>query len=111
MMKGTRYVALLRGINVGGNNLIRMAALKACFEAGGFADVVTYIQSGNVMFIADAAKPDALAHRLEAAIAETFDYAATVVVCSERQMPRDGGASPARVRDGSGEVSLGRRSS
>ena len=46
----TGYVALLRGINVGGNNLIRMPALKACFDAGGFEDVSTYIQSGNVLF-------------------------------------------------------------
>ena len=44
------YVALLRGINVGGKNLIKMPALKECFEAGGFDDVVTYIQSGNVLF-------------------------------------------------------------
>ena len=45
-----RYVALLRGINVGGKNLIRMPALKAAFEAAGFEDVSTYIQSGNVLF-------------------------------------------------------------
>ena len=43
-----RYVALLRGINVGGKNLIKMADLKACLEGDGFEDVVTYIQSGNV---------------------------------------------------------------
>jgi uncharacterized protein (DUF1697 family) len=48
------YVALLRGINVGGKNLIKMAALKACFEAGGYRDVATYIQSGNVRRIARA---------------------------------------------------------
>ena len=45
-----RYVALLRGINVGGKNLIKMADLKACFEEHGFERVVTYIQSGNVLF-------------------------------------------------------------
>ena len=44
------HVALLRGINVGGKNMIKMPALKACFKAGGFEDVVTYIQSGNVLF-------------------------------------------------------------
>ena len=51
----TSYVALLRGINVGGSNLIRMVALKACFEAKGFRDVATYIQSGNVLFTAGRA--------------------------------------------------------
>jgi hypothetical protein len=57
------YVAL-RGINVGGKNLIRMPALKASFEAGGFEDVVTYIASGNVLF--RAPRPGtALADRIE----------------------------------------------
>ena len=51
-MKVTQYVALLRGINVGGNNSIKMIALKACFEEMGFTDVATYIQSGNVLFTA-----------------------------------------------------------
>jgi uncharacterized protein (DUF1697 family) len=43
------YLALLRGINVGGKNMIKMADLKACFEASGFARSA-YIQSGNVLF-------------------------------------------------------------
>ena len=45
----TKYLALLRGINVGGNNIIKMTDLKACFESLGLADVFTYIQSGNVL--------------------------------------------------------------
>ena len=49
----SQYVALLRGINVGGKNLIKMVALKACFEAQGLRDVTTYIQSGNVLFTTD----------------------------------------------------------
>src|SRR6266545_2276022 len=46
----TTYVALLRGINVGGNAMVSMKELKACFEQLGFADVVTYINSGNIIF-------------------------------------------------------------
>ena len=46
----SQYVALLRGINVGGKNLIKMTELKICFEQQGFRDVTTYIQSGNVLF-------------------------------------------------------------
>ena len=46
----TTYVALLRGINVGGNALVSMKELKACFEGLGFKDVVTYINSGNIIF-------------------------------------------------------------
>jgi len=55
----TRYIALLRGINVGGKNVIPMKELKTLFEQCGFSDVETYIQSGNVMFscgISDVAK-------------------------------------------------------
>ncbi len=45
-----RYVALLRGINVGGNTMIKMSELKAAFEECGFENVVTYINSGNIAF-------------------------------------------------------------
>jgi uncharacterized protein (DUF1697 family) len=81
-----RYVALLRGINVGGNNLIKMTALKSCFEKQGFDNVVTYIQSGNVLF--SAVGPDAarLAPRIEAALAAAFDYKASIVLRSEKEM-------------------------
>ncbi len=48
-----RYVALLRGINVGGKHTVPMVKLKKAFEAMGFADVSTYINSGNVLFSAD----------------------------------------------------------
>ena len=44
------YLALLRGINVGGKNKVPMAELKACFEELGCENVRTYIASGNVMF-------------------------------------------------------------
>ena len=44
-----RYVALIRGINIGGNNMIRMTDLHTSLEADGFDDVRTYIQSGNVV--------------------------------------------------------------
>jgi len=50
-----RYVALLRGINVGGNTMIKMSELKAAFEQCGFENVVTYINSGNIAF--DVPKP------------------------------------------------------
>ena len=43
------YVALLRGINVGGNNIVGMKKLKVAFESLGFKNVVTYINSGNII--------------------------------------------------------------
>jgi len=48
-----KYIALLRGINVGGNNKISMRELKACFDNAGFLDVRTYINSENVIFNSD----------------------------------------------------------
>lgn len=54
-----RYIALLRGVNVGGNNIINMAELKAAFAAYGFANVKTYINSGNILFKSDLNETDA----------------------------------------------------
>ena len=82
----TTYVALLRGINVGGKNLIRMPALKVCFEENGFEDVSTYIQSGNVLFSSSQTGNAALTDRIEAMLGEAFDYVPTVVVRSRKQM-------------------------
>lgn len=80
----TTYVALLRGINVGGKNLIGMPALKACFEENGFDDVSTYIQSGNVLFASRDTPSAALTPRIEKMLAEAFEYVPTVVVRSKK---------------------------
>ena len=81
-----QYAALLRGINVGGKNLIKMAALKACFEDSGLKDVHTYIQSGNVLFSASASGQAKLTKQIEAALSKTFNYESRVVVRSLKQM-------------------------
>jgi uncharacterized protein (DUF1697 family) len=100
-----QYVALLRGINVGGRNLIAMPALKVCFEAQGFANVATYIQSGNVLFTAGRLDPRSLTRRIEAALSKTLGYPASVVVRSLEQMkavvgdaPKGFGSRPAAYR-------------
>lgn len=94
------YVALLRGINVGGSNLIRMPRLKACFEAQGLRDVATYIQSGNVLFTAGRSNQLVLTRQIEKAVSKTFGYESRVVVRSFEQVkaivenpegPADGG--------------------
>ncbi|MEP6716317.1 MAG: DUF1697 domain-containing protein [Terriglobia bacterium] len=63
-----RYLALLRGINVGGKNKLPMKALKEIFAANGCANIVTFIQSGNVIFDAAAGKAGKLPAILSAAI-------------------------------------------
>ena len=75
-----RYIALLRGINVGGKTLIKMADLKDCVGALGFENVSTYIASGNVLFESperDAAK---LERKIERAVEQRFRLPVTVVV-------------------------------
>ena len=80
------FIALLRGINVGGNNRIAMADLRACVEATGAADVATYIQSGNVLFDGGPTSGATWRSRFEMALSERFGYAATVVVRSHAQL-------------------------
>lgn len=65
------YLALLRGINVGGKNKIPMADLKSCLEDLGFKNVQTYIQSGNVIF-ESGGSPEKLATQIEAALSKRF---------------------------------------
>jgi uncharacterized protein (DUF1697 family) len=80
------YLALLRGINVGGRNPVKMPALKACFEAAGFEDVATYIQSGNVLFRTARRGSAALTREIEATLGDTFGYEASVVLRSHAQL-------------------------
>lgn len=80
------YLALLRGINVGGRNIIKMAELKACFEAEGFGSVSTYIQSGNVVFTTAGAQSATLTSQIEKMLRAAFDYQANVVLRTHRQM-------------------------
>ncbi len=89
------WLALLRGINVGGRNVIRMADLRSCFEAAGFRDVVTYIQSGNVIFRAPDSTPGALTMRIEEMLASAFGYQAKVALRSREQMEAVVGGAPA----------------
>ena len=78
-----RYLALLRGINVGGNNIIAKDDLRRCFEDLGFTNVRTYIQSGNIVFRADEeGQTQQLTVRVEAGLSERFSYAARAVVLS-----------------------------
>ena len=92
-MPVTRYVALLRGINVGGKNLVSMPALKACFESGGFAGVATYIQSGNVLFETARGKRD-LASEIEAMLLRDFGLPLVVVLRSHTQLAAIVGGAP-----------------
>jgi len=83
---GNQYLALLRGINVGGNNIIKMADLKTCFENMGFSDVVTYIQSGNVIFRSAEKEKTTLTAKIEKRLSERFSYNSRVVIIPHAQL-------------------------
>jgi uncharacterized protein (DUF1697 family) len=79
------YVALLRALNVGGTGTLPMAELKAVCEGLGFADVKTYIQSGNVLFRSELAETE-VRRKLEAALAERMGKAPGVLLRSRREL-------------------------
>ena len=76
-----RYVALLRGINVGGNTMIKMAELKESFAQLGFTNVVSYINSGNLAFDRPKAGDEAvIVTKIEKALRKDFDRDIQVMV-------------------------------
>lgn len=100
-----QYVALLRGINVGGRNIIKMTELQACFEELGFEAVSTYIQSGNVLFASKESAVTKLCNKIEMTLSKTFGYQASLVLRSQLQLqkivqsaPKGFGSSPAKYR-------------
>ncbi|HEY7057747.1 MAG TPA: DUF1697 domain-containing protein [Vicinamibacterales bacterium] len=105
-MPRTQYLALLRGINVGGGNIIRMADLKRCLEASRLENVATYIASGNVLFESAETNTARLAGGLERALSRTFSpYKARLVLCSHakleqivRKAPTSFGSQPKKYR-------------
>lgn len=92
------WVALLRGVNVGGVK-IEMARLRRAAEALGWADVRSYIASGNLVFSAEG-RPEALATALQAAIEAEFGRPVEVLVLSKSQMTQAAAACPFAVEKG-----------
>jgi len=80
------FIALLRGINVGGNAMVSMAALKACFEQLGLTDVKTYINSGNVIFWASENDKQAITKRIEAALEQSFGHPIRALLKTHREL-------------------------
>ncbi len=83
-----RYIALLRGINVGGNKMIKMEALRATFERLGFESVSTYINSGNIAFDADKTAEVKLCGKIEDAIENDFQMTIPVMVREQADIER-----------------------
>lgn len=82
----TVWVAFLRGINVGGNKPIKMADLRELAGSLGLGDAQTVLQSGNLVFTADAGDPDGLTPRLEAAIEARWGFHSDVILRTAAQV-------------------------
>src|SRR5690348_14408698 len=82
----TNYIAMLRGINITGHKIIRMEALRTSFEALGFRQVKTYVQSGNVVF--EAGKDASLVAKIEKKILADYGFAVSVLVKTPKEMAR-----------------------
>lgn len=83
-----RYVALLRGINVGGNTMINMEALRNTFAGLGFENVVSYINSGNLAFDAAKLREDNMAAKIESAIETDFGKHVDVMIREQSHVLR-----------------------
>jgi uncharacterized protein (DUF1697 family) len=82
------YVALLRGVNVGGNAMINMKALKESFEKAGYENVRTYINSGNVIFETNKTDPRKLEVSIEKILSKEYKLESKVVIRSFEEMEK-----------------------
>jgi uncharacterized protein (DUF1697 family) len=89
-----RYVAFLRGINVSGQKLIKMEALRQYFELPGFKNIVSYIQSGNVLFDSKETDEAKLLAKIEKQLAKQLGYEVPVVLRSVAEMKEVIGGNP-----------------
>ncbi|MFA6604256.1 MAG: DUF1697 domain-containing protein [Patescibacteria group bacterium] len=99
-----KYVALLRGINVGGNKKIEMKKLKAIFESLGFTDVSTYINSGNIIFESGQKRTD-LCKIIEVCLKKEFGFEIPMLIKTQREMKKIADAIPEDWRNDSAQKS------
>ena len=89
-----RYVALLRSVNVAGHGRLAMADLRASFDALGYSEVSTYIQTGNVLFATSSKSEKAVVAAIEEQLASDFGESPAVLLRTVPELLRVGGASP-----------------
>jgi len=100
------YVALLRGVNVGGKKKIAMAELRSLFSSLGFEDVVTYIQSGNVVFRGTDGDADEISARIEREIARVFGMDPAVLLRTPAELEKIVERNPYRTHNDPSELHL-----
>ena len=100
--ESVKYVALLRGINVGNGARVPMKDLKALLEGRGLSEVTTYLNSGNVVFCSSGSPAD-LAHLLEDELEQAFGQAIPTLVKTSAEMIAIAEAVPSQWGSGAGE--------
>jgi|SRR5271157_181237 len=88
------YISMLRGINVGGHKRVKMDRLRESFEALGFEQVKTYIQSGNVVFKARKGSTSALSRKIEERILSDFGFPVSVISRTSDEMGKTIAGNP-----------------
>jgi uncharacterized protein (DUF1697 family) len=83
-----KYVGLLRGVNVGGNNIIKMGDLRQAFEKSGFKAVKTYLQSGNILFESEESNINRITEVIREHLFKTFKYDDWVIVKTCEQLQK-----------------------
>lgn len=89
-----RYIALLRGINVGGNKKVSMAQLRELMQGLGYTDVATLLQSGNAVFTSKEKSPAKVGKQLETAIAKEFGFQVSVLIRTRDELAAAVQANP-----------------
>lgn len=101
-----RYIALLRGINVGGHKPILMTDLRKIFENAGLKNVSTYIQSGNVLFDSPQTDADALRKKIERILVSELGYDVTTIVRTTPEMKKIIAKNPFTALHGEGKTKM-----
>src|SRR2546428_8366057 len=99
-----KYVAFLRGINVGGKKLIKMEELSRAFGSLGFKHVRTFIASGNVLFEAAETDADVLARKIEKKVLKSFDEHVTVILQTVAELEKIVRRNPFRSEEHTSEL-------
>jgi len=93
-------ISMLRGVNVGGHNCIKMESLRTMYESLGLRDARTYVQSGNVVFRTAARDPIGLAKRIENKIEQTYGFRPAVINRTTSELREAIRRNPFAGRDG-----------
>ena len=101
-----RHVAFLRGINVGGNRIVKMERLRDLFEDLGMQDVGTFIASGNVLFSAPSADTPVLEARIERQLAKALGYEVATFVRTEHELAAIARHDPFELAPDAGKATL-----